>query len=201
MDGPVGPGRRPGGRSSRVRDAVLTAARAQLLERGYAALSVREVARAAGVAPTTVYRHWPTVADLASAAMSDLVGADDVVPDTGSLAGDLHALVGKVTRLLSHPEVVSVLRAAIAVEDTTAAASALRHRFWRNRIDGASVIIDRAVSRSELPADVDADALLEMLIAPIYLRVLLDLEPRDDAHTTRAIDAALRVALGAMTRN
>lgn len=194
VDDAVGPGRRPGGRSTRVRDAVLTAARGQLLERGYAALSVREVARAAGVAPTTVYRHWPTVADLASAAMNDLVGADDVVPDTGSLAGDLHALVAKVARLLSHPQVVSVLRAVIAVEDTTATAATLRRRFWRNRIEGASVIIDRAIARSELPAGVEADALFEALMAPIYLRVLLDLEPRDEAHTTRAIDAALRLA-------
>ncbi|WP_166845446.1 TetR/AcrR family transcriptional regulator [Isoptericola sp. BMS4] len=48
-------GRRPGG--SDTRGAVLAAARAEFLERGYEAASLRAVARRAGVDPGTV-RHW-----------------------------------------------------------------------------------------------------------------------------------------------
>jgi AcrR family transcriptional regulator len=49
---------RPGGRSSRVRAAVLDATLATLMEHGYDAVTVSDVARAAGVHPTTVYRRW-----------------------------------------------------------------------------------------------------------------------------------------------
>jgi AcrR family transcriptional regulator len=187
----VGTVRRRGGRSSRVRAAVLAAARERLLARGYSALSVRDVAKVAGVAPTTVYRHWPTVADLASAAMTDLVGSEDIVPDTGSLERDLRALLEKVARMLSQPEIKRILRAVIAIDDTTATASTLRQQLWRNRTEGASIIIDRAVMRSELPAGTDAEALLETMIAPLYLRVLLDIGPLDQAVIDRVIHAAL----------
>ena len=76
-------------------------------------------------------------------------------------------------------------------QSNTATASTLRQRLWRNRIEGASIIIDRAVLRSELPAGTDAEALLETMIAPLYLRVLLDIGPLDQAVIDRAVHAAL----------
>jgi AcrR family transcriptional regulator len=185
------PARRPGGRSARVRSAVLAAARQQLVSHGYASLNVRDVAREAGVAPTTVYRHWPTVADLAAAAMGDLVGMSDTIPDTGSLAGDLGALLAKVARLLRHPEILQFLRALIALDDSTPSAAELRRTFWRSRVTGASVIVDRAIARGELAPDTDADTLLESLIAPIYLRRLLSLGASDDDLLERSVRAAL----------
>ena len=187
------PARRPGGRSARVRSAVLTAARQQLVSHGYASLNVRDVAREAGVAPTTVYRHWPTVADLAAAAMGDLVGMPDTIPDTGSVAGDLRALLAKVARLLRHPEILQILRAVIALDDSTPSAAQLRRTFWRNRVAGASLIVDRAIARGELAPDTDADTLLESLIAPLYLRELLNLGAPDDDFFERSVHAALAI--------
>jgi AcrR family transcriptional regulator len=187
------PARRPGGRSARVRSAVLAAARQRLVSYGYASLNVRDVAREAGVAPTTVYRHWPTVADLAAAAMGDLVGIPDTIPDTGSVAGDLHALLAKVARLLRHPQVLQILRAVIALDDSTPTAAHLRRTFWRNRVAGASLIVDRAIARGELAPDTDADTLLESLIAPIYLRGLLNLGAPDDDLYERSVRAALAI--------
>jgi AcrR family transcriptional regulator len=176
-----------------VRSAVLAATRRQLLSHGYAALNVRDVAREAGVAPTTVYRHWPTVADLAAAAMTDLVGTPDIIPDTGSVAGDLRALLDKVARLLRRPEILQILRAVIALDDSTPSAAQLRRTFWRNRVGGASVIVDRAIARGELAPDTDADTLLESLIAPIYLRELLNLGAPDDGLFDRSVRAALAI--------
>ena len=187
------PARRPGGRSARVRSAVIAAARQQLVSYGYASLNVRDVARQAGVAPTTVYRHWPTVADLAAAAMGDLVGTSDTIPDTGSVAGDLRALLAKVARLLRHPEILQVLRAVIALDDSTASAAQLRRTFWRNRVVGAAVIVERAIARGELAPDTDADTLLESLIAPLYLRELLNLGAPDDDLFERSVRAALAI--------
>jgi AcrR family transcriptional regulator len=106
---------RPGGRSERARLAVLDAALNQLVAHGYDGLTIANVAREAGVAETTVYRRWPTPADLAGGAVAHLAQTDNPVPDTGTLAGDLHALLAQIIRLVRRPEVERILRAAAAL--------------------------------------------------------------------------------------
>src|SRR4051794_32255220 len=95
---------RPGGRSERVRVAVLRAALEQLLARGYDALSVGEVAESAGVAVTTVYRRWPTKAELAAAALGEFAAAANPMPDSGDLERDLRALLAQIVDLLRRPD-------------------------------------------------------------------------------------------------
>ena len=81
--------RRPGGRSARIRQAVLDAAFAELGEKGYGGLSIEAVALRSGVAKTTVYRRWPTRDELVADALDSRSDRNEPVPDTGSLRGDL----------------------------------------------------------------------------------------------------------------
>ena len=80
---------RPGGRTAKVREAVMRAAGDALAEDGFDRLDLAEIARRAGVGKTTVYRRWGTVPGL----VADLLGemAADSLPrtETGSLFGDL----------------------------------------------------------------------------------------------------------------
>ncbi len=69
--GRTGPGRP---RRSGVSAQVLAATRALIRDRGYAGASVDQIAAAAGVAKTTVYRRWPTKTELAAAALVDALG-------------------------------------------------------------------------------------------------------------------------------
>src|SRR5690606_38057071 len=88
----AGPGTvRPGGRTARVRAAVLQAAGDLLAERGFDGLDLAEVARRAEVGRTTVYRRWGNPSALAADLLSDM--ADQSLPrtETGSLDGDLLA--------------------------------------------------------------------------------------------------------------
>ena len=189
--------RRPGGRSERVRIAVLDAALAQLVAHGYDGLSIGAVAREAGVAETTVYRRWPTSADLAAAAISHLTQADNPIPDTGSLDGDLQALLAQIVGLLRRPEIVRILRAAAAFDSSHPSAAQARTEFWDRRFAGSRVIVERAVRRGELAEDVDAYALIEFLVAPTYLRVLLVDRPVDDELMHSSVARTLR-AFGAV---
>lgn len=171
--------RRTGGRSARVRAAVLDAALDELVVHGYEGLSVANVARIAGVAETTVYRHWPTPADLAAGAVAHLAESDNPVPDTGSLYGDLHALLSQISEMLRRPEVERILRAAAALDGANPTSVYARRAFWQKRFAGAAVIIERAVAREELPADTNPDNLIEFLVAPTYIRLLLLDRPLD----------------------
>src|SRR5918994_5565425 len=76
---------RLGGRSARVREAVLDAAFAELDEHGYNGFSIEAVARRSGVHKTTIYRRWPTREALLVYALDSRSDRDVQVPNTGSL--------------------------------------------------------------------------------------------------------------------
>ncbi|MEZ0050233.1 AcrR family transcriptional regulator [Mycobacterium sp. MAA66] len=187
---------RPGGRSERARIAVLDAALNQLITHGYDGLTVANVAREAGVAETTVYRRWPTPADLAGGALAHLAQVDNPLPDTGALEGDLHTLLSQIIRLVRRPEVERILRAAAALDGGSPASAEARKSFWQNRFTGAALIVDRAIERGELAADTDPYAVIELLVAPTYVRLLLLDRPIDDELLEGSVQRTLK-AFGA----
>jgi AcrR family transcriptional regulator len=187
---------RPGGRSERARIAVLDAALNQLITHGYDGLTVANVAREAGVAETTVYRRWPTPADLASGAVAHLAQADNPVPDTGTLEGDLQALLSQIIRLVRRPEIERILRAAAALDGGNPGSVQARKSFWQTRFTGAAHIVERAIERGELAADTDPDAVIELLVAPTYVRLLLLDRPLDNELLQGSVQRTLK-AFGA----
>ena len=46
-------------------------------------------------------------------------------------------------------------------------------RFWTHRFAVAAEMVERARERGEIPEPTDADAVIETLIGPLYVRVLL----------------------------
>jgi AcrR family transcriptional regulator len=187
----VTPQARPGGRSSRVRTAVLRAAFDVLVEQGYDAMTLPEVARRAGVHPATLYRRWKTKPGLLADAMLDLTDQLGPPPDTGSLRGDLeHLLTGALAVL--HQQPARAVLAALAGHPTpTPDVAASRDAFWAARLQPARAVVDRATARGELPAGTDPEALLELLLGPAYLRTLVSGQPTDAAFTRTTVDRAI----------
>ena len=185
---------RPGGRSARVRRAVLNAAAEVLAEVGYDAFGIEEVAARAGVHKTTVYRRWPTKADLVADASR--ARSRDVVPtpDSGSLLGDLRALARSVARNIGSGQGERITRTMVAAAATSPDAAIGTAEFFAERITLAHVIVERAIARGELPEGTDANLVIEALIGPLYVRLLLTGEPIDSAFADRV---AAVVAAGA----
>ena len=95
--------RRPGGRSARVRTAVLSATTEILAQRGYDDLSYEEVADRADVHRTTLYRWWPTKADLVLDAMLTRAGSVVQMRHTHDLEADVLAFLRAVVRHVTSP--------------------------------------------------------------------------------------------------
>ena len=162
-------GVRAGGRSARIVRAVLDATLNALGQAGYGAIRVEDVASAAGVNKTTVYRRWPTRADLVVAALSRLASAP-APADTGTLEGDLVNTLAKTTSLRVTPSGRSVLRALLAEHgqpEVDRVIAALRER---HRAPGREVL-RRARRRGELGAGVDIELLLDVLMGAVYARL------------------------------
>jgi len=195
---PAEPSRRPrpGGRSARVRTAVLQATLELLAERGYDGAELPEVARRAGVHPTTVYRRWRTKSQLVGEALLERSRPLSPTPDTGSLRTDLERLLLEGAGLVRTPAVRALFEVLLAGSaDASTEVAAARDRFWGAHLDEAHGIVERAVARSELPAATDPAALVDLVIGPALLRLVLmgqDLEPVELSMIVDRAIAALR---------
>ncbi|MEV6520545.1 TetR/AcrR family transcriptional regulator [Longispora sp. NPDC051575] len=181
----------PIGRGPKVRAAVLAATLTELAEVGYAALTVDNVARRAGVHKTTVYRRWADRETLIADALTERVAADIPLPDTGAIDTDLRELARNLTARMTGRigRIVLTTMLSDAPEITEA-----RRRIFADRILRAAPLVERAVRRGELPADTDPVELIRALAAPIYLRLVVTGEPLTTAAADRAAAAALAAA-------
>ncbi|NKY54247.1 TetR/AcrR family transcriptional regulator [Nocardia vermiculata] len=185
---------RPGGRTARVREAVLQAAGDLLAEHGFAALDLAEVATRAQVGKTTVYRRWRTPAGLVAELLGDMAETSLPHADTGSLRGDLVANARLVARTLTDvrqgPLFKALLAAGICDPETTAAL----HHFYDVRLTEWEPCITAAIGRGEISPETDARAVLSAVSAPLYYRFLASGDPIDDAVAVTAAEAAVTAA-------
>jgi AcrR family transcriptional regulator len=181
--------RRTGGRSARVRSAVLEATIDTLLTQTVDDLSIAEVARHAGVHETSIYRRWGNKANLILDAALSRVQVELALPDTGSLRGDLLALLRAMAAFEATPFVEAVLRLNVGEDPPEVAAN--RARVWVEADTLIGAVLDRAEARGELPVGIDRRLALETLIGPLQVRLLLSREPFDDAYHEQIVDVVL----------
>jgi AcrR family transcriptional regulator len=183
--------RRPGGRSARVRTAVLRAALEELAAVGYSAFSFESVAQRASVHKTTVYRRWEHRDALLLDALLQHATEWVPVPDTGSLRSDLLGLATGVMANVTTPEIEAVIRAFVAEAPRESALAARGREFWSARFEVDRQVVKRAIARGELPEDTDPDLVIEAVLGPLYFRLLISGGSLDMAFAERVVDFAL----------
>ncbi|MDT0343296.1 TetR/AcrR family transcriptional regulator [Streptomyces litchfieldiae] len=185
---------RPGGRTARVRAAVLEAAGDALAERGFPHLDLADVARRAGVGKTTVYRRWGTTTALVADLLADMAEQSLPRTETGSLLDDLRANAQLVRRTLADPRQGALFKAVIAAATCDERAAEALHRFYAIRVDEWAPCVEQAVARGELPEGTDPGEVIRAVSAPLYYRLLAGGQPLDEAAAERAAGAAAAAA-------
>jgi AcrR family transcriptional regulator len=183
----------PPGRGPKVRTAVLAATLAELADTGYAALTIENIARRAGVHKTTIYRRWADRESLVADVLGERIALDFPIPDTGSVQGDLRQLAQAFVAWVSGPTGGMIFAAVYSDAARLPGIADVRRELFEYGPRRAAVVIDRAIDRGELPAGTDPAAVLRALIAPIYFRLTVTGEPVDPA----AADQAAQIALAA----
>jgi AcrR family transcriptional regulator len=182
---------RPGGRTARVRTAVLRAAGDVLAEQGFAHLDLADVARRAEVGKTTVYRRWGTVTGLVADLLAEM--AEESLPrtETGSVLGDLQANARLVRRTLADPRQGALFRAVIAAATCDERTAEALRRFYDVRVAEWAPCVEQAVARGELPAGTDAAEVVRAVSAPLYYTLLTTAVAPAAAAAERAAEAAV----------
>ncbi|MFF3749966.1 TetR/AcrR family transcriptional regulator [Streptomyces sp. NPDC002018] len=157
-----------------VTDAIRAAVLDELAAVGFARMSIEGIARRAGVGKTAVYRRWKSKLALVLDLVSAFAAQGLPAPATGSLHGDVRALLEVAARALRHP-VASQVIPDLLVEAARhpEIADAIKAALLDGQRGIAAVIVREAVERGELPEGTDADRALDLIVGPLYWRLVV----------------------------
>lgn len=178
-------------RTLRTRDAVLSAAVDLLLHGGTGAVTIEAVVQASGVARSTIYRHWPTRADVVAAAFATLMPPIPHVEDDGGLREQLYAVLEPLADQMRAEAFAALVPALLAGAARDPELAPFRDRFVQAQREPLLVVLRRGSARGELAAGADLDELVSQLVGPLFFhRVILD-GSVDAALARRVVDAVL----------
>ena len=159
---------------------VLAATLESFAEQGYAGLSVEGVAARAAVNKTTVYRRWPTKADLVSAALFTLRDEIAAPPNTGSLHDDLLQILEGLASQMVTPRRRAIAH-ALLLGNAEPELQQIVQRLKKERPAIPGVVIERAIRRGELPRGSSPELIIAVLLGPLHNRIYWKREPVDSA--------------------
>ncbi len=172
--------------------AILDAAVELVAEIGYDRVTVDAIAKRARASKATMYRRWPTKAELiADALRRNADGGDLDVPDTGTLRGDLLATVSQIAESFAREGGPSLLGLTEAIRQDAGLRELVRSQIEaRTRAVGAA-IVERAVARGEMGASADHEIVLELAFGWLLTTTLLSGRMPGEDERTRLVDAGL----------
>lgn len=177
------------------REAELLAITLQLLQQhGYDRLSVEAVATQAKASKATVYRRWPSKADLVLAAFIEGTRMTNVPPNTGSLRGDLLALGEAVCRQAC--EHGSTMRAVLnEMSHNPRLSEAMQNEFVHQRKMVINKVLGDAIERGEIDGSKLNDEIYDLLPGYLVFRSLVSGRPPTDETVRVLVDEVLLPSL------
>lgn len=163
-------------------------------EVGYRGLSVEAIAARAGVGKHTIYRRWPSIAELLLDALSVVWISDLDYRTSGPVRVDLREQFMRSSQALSTPPIGPVYRAVIAEAQADPALRATLHERFLATVEQRTLErIIRAQRDGQLVADANLEYAAEVLCGTLYYRWLLTPRPLDE----NAIDGLLDMFMAA----
>lgn len=163
-------------------------------EVGYRRLSIEAVAARAGVGKHTIYRRWPSIAELLLDALSVVWISDLDYRTSGDVRADLREQFVRSSQALSTPPIGPVYRAVIAEAQADPALRARLHERFLATVEQRTLDrIMRAQETGELIAGASLEYAAEVLCGTLYYRWLLSSRQVDDD----AIDGLLDMFMAA----
>ncbi len=182
------------------REAELLAVTLKLLQQhGYDKLTVDAVAATARASKATVYRRWPSKAELVLAAFIEGIRHVAVPPDTGTLRGDL-LRVGELVCEQAHQHAGTMRAVLVEVSRNDALNDAMQHQFIDQRRALMRHILQQAVDRGEIDGAAISDELWDVLPGYLVFRSIVSGRPATRATVQALVDDVILPGLTRPTR-
>lgn len=160
-----------------ARESELLAVTLDLLQRnGYEGFTVDQVVAEARASKSTVYRRWPTKAELVLAAVIEGMKDTAVAPETGSLRTDLLKIGDKITAEVR--EHAATMRAVLTETTRNPALNeAMQRQIFDQRKKLINQVLQQAVERGEISPEAINDDLWDLLPGYLVFRAVIQNRP------------------------
>jgi AcrR family transcriptional regulator len=189
-----GPGRP---RRSATGHAILKATRELLAQGGVHGLTVEGVAQRSGIAKTTIYRRWRSKEDLALAALLEVIREEPPVVHTGNTRAALSAYLSQLIKNVNSRLYGRILRGLISeMAIDRELARGFQEQVLARRTAAIRGLLARGIDRGELRPDLDMEIAVDLLLGPIYYRLLMSGEPLTSGFIDRLVRAVMAYGQG-----
>ncbi len=173
------------------REAICDAVFELLGEVGYDRMTMDAVATRARASKATIYRTWPDKPGLVAEALVNRFGPTPQAPDTGSLRGDLMALMSNAIHITNSPEGQVITGVMTAAARNPALGRTMHECTYASKRILNETIIRQAAARGEVGPDADPDLFQEVMYAMILTRKLTTELPLDEEFSRHVVDDIL----------
>jgi AcrR family transcriptional regulator len=170
-DNPEKPGAgRP--RSEPSRKAIIDATRRLLTHAPLARLSIEAIAKKAGVGKTTIYRWWPNKGAIALEALLGQPVIQNAIPEDAASGEAIVRHLENLIRLLRGQNGRIIAGLIAESQSDEAVLDLLYEKFLRSRVETLYGLVERGRKDGVLKDGIDTAIAIDMLLGPIFMRVL-----------------------------
>lgn len=178
-------------RIERTRKTVHLAALSLLGKVGYAAFTIEGVAKEAGVAKSTIYRHWPTKLSLISDSLEVLNQQPHPDIDAASARDRIKQLIEHLVRAFDDSLLAACIPALIEAAEHNAEVAEFLHTYSARRRQRLVDAIQLGIDSGELPQHLDAELTALALSAPIIYHRTMTPKPMTGRRAEQLVDMVL----------
>ena len=187
--------RKPGRPRNQNADKIILDTTLELLaSTGYAGLTLEQVARKANSSKSTIYRRWDTKQQLVIAAFSTAPILECL--DRNDLKLELFDLMEQFTHVLQSTPIGGVLLTLMAEKEDDPKLSGSLDPLIKARRQPFKDVLRRSISRKELPADMELELAVDMIMGPIVVRAMFSTRSLSTSTLNNILDMSL-TGLGA----
>jgi AcrR family transcriptional regulator len=168
---------------------VLDSARELVCELGPSAVTVDEIAASADVGKQTIYRWWPSKS---AVIMDALIAMTDPVPDRlpDPTYEAIRLQMRRVAAMFTSRNGQLIREVIADAQGDPTVAEDFRRRFFSHRRDRGAAVLSRGIESGDLRPDLNIDDALDLLYAPLWLRLLVGHLPTTPAAAERMLRLA-----------
>jgi AcrR family transcriptional regulator len=178
-------------RSGRSHQAVLHAAVDLCRELGYGTLTIEGIAARAGVGKQTIYRWWPSKGAVVLDAFMTTIAADITFPETGDSLEEIRIWLRSVARVLASPQMGPHPAGLVGAKQSD---PALAQAFNQQVHAPVRAALTERIRRAQLTGQLrslDPEIVADLIVSPMWFRLLLSGKPADPDHIGTVLDALL----------
>jgi len=173
-------------RDERARRCVLDAVREHLRKGGLCGMTMEGIARQAGVGKQTLYRWWPSLADVALETLVEEAGEACPIPDTGDPVEDLRTFLRQTFQVVGQ-HTGPLLRCLMVEAQKN---EAFREKFRSNFIRSRQEALISLLKRHSKSGATDPALVVDMIYGILWYRLLVRHSPLDDDLADQLVQAA-----------